>query len=359
MRKRMVILLSLTGLLLCGCQGREAPSGADPEGEAGMIGTADGAEASDAGGTEASDNSGTAGTTGTKDGGETEGSAGDADGGASEQIGKNADAGNEVVQGGPYGQLSLRIPEGWGYETYSADSEESYDNRYGIRFYPESAVQGYVELFYEDFFGVCGTGLESRDAVIAGNPVNIGTYDGLPYWNFIRFQGEMDGVTALARSVEDWWGTCGDQVTEILDTAVYNPDIREGAAWIFKNDSEIDEIGLNLSLKGISATGATLVFNQYDQKAPTGSLQFGDDFVLERCLDGKWQDVPAAVEGNYGFNAVAYSINPGGTTEKELDWEWLYGELAPGEYRISKGVDDFRGTGDFDQYTVYAYFILN
>ncbi len=398
MRKRMVVLLSLVGLLLCGCQGGEAPSGAGSGGESGTAGMADGAGASDGSGTEvgtengagaadgsgtevgagAADGRGTESGAGTSDGRGTESGAGAVDGsgtevgagtsdgsgteggaGTSEHSGKDAAAGEEAVQGGPYGQLSLCIPEGWSHETYSTDSAESYGNRYGIRFHPEGAAQGYVELMYEEFFGVCGTGLESRDAVIAGNTVSIGTYDGHPYWNFICFQGEMDGVVAVAYDVGDWWGTYGDQVMEILDTAVYDPDIREGGAWIFKEDSEIEKIGLNLSLRGISATGATLVFNQYDRKAPTGSLQFGDDYVIERLRDGKWEEVPVVVVGNYGFNAVAYVMAPGEATEKELDWEWLYGELEPGEYRISKGVDDFRGTGDYDKYTVYAYFILN
>jgi len=37
----------------------------------------------------------------------------------------------------------------------------------------------------------------------------------------------------------------------------------------------------------------------------------------------------------------------------------MYGELAPGEYRIGKSVLDLRGSGDFDKYMVYAHFILN
>ena len=87
-------------------------------------------------------------------------------------------------------------------------------------------------------------------------------------------------------------------------------------------------------------------------------MQCGDAFVLQHKKDGQWETVPAIVE-NYAFNAIAYMLPAGETREQELDWEWLYGKLAPGEYRIGKDVDDFRATGDFDQYMIYAQFILN
>ena len=45
-------------------------------------------------------------------------------------------------------------------------------------------------------------------------------------------------------------------------------------------------------------------------------------------------------------------------TERELSWEWLYGQLAPGEYRIEKIFLDFRETADYDEHVIYAYFNL-
>ena len=101
------------------------------------------------------------------------------------------------------------------------------------------------------------------------------------------------------------------------------------------------------------------MFSQYDPDAPTGELEFGDDFGLEVLSDGKWKEVPVAIEGNYGFNDIAHIITNGECLEKDLDWEWLYGKLDAGEYRIKKVIHDFRETGDFDKYDVYAYFVLN
>lgn len=51
-------------------------------------------------------------------------------------------------------------------------------------------------------------------------------------------------------------------------------------------------------------------------------------------------------------------IYTNGATEWEVNWEYLYGELPAGEYRIAKKINDFRGTGDYDTYTYYAEFTI-
>ena len=54
----------------------------------------------------------------------------------------------------------------------------------------------------------------------------------------------------------------------------------------------------------------------------------------------------------------AWIIQKEGTTQWDVNWEWLYGELSAGEYRIGKEIMNFRGTGDFDEEIVYAEFII-
>jgi hypothetical protein len=39
-----------------------------------------------------------------------------------------------------------------------------------------------------------------------------------------------------------------------------------------------------------------------------------------------------------------------------VDWEWLYGNLDNGEYRIVKNVLDFKAPGDFDTHYLAAEF---
>lgn len=268
-------------------------------------------------------------------------------------------AGTVVSQTGPYGTISVSLPSGWSYEACSIDSDSLLYGKYGIHFYPEEADDGYIELAYVDFFGVCGTGLVEEEATVAGNSAWIGTYDNQAYWDFISFQGELDGIVAQTFSVEEWWDDHSDQIMDILNTISFDRNAKEGGDYVYHEESEATKIGLYFSMKKISSTGATLVFHQYDSEAPTGELEYGDDFVIERQKNGTWESVPVVVDGDYGFNAIAHIIPAGDSAEQELSWEWLYGALEPGEYRISKTVLDFRESGDYDRYPVYAYFFLN
>ncbi|MDE7324421.1 MAG: hypothetical protein K2N73_17245 [Lachnospiraceae bacterium] len=264
-----------------------------------------------------------------------------------------------VEQGGPYGKLSLSIPAGWHYETCPMDSDSQLHGLYGIRFYPEDAADGHIELSYIDSFGVCGTGLSEETAAIAGNSAVVGIYDNHAYWDFISFRDAYSGIVALTYDVESWWESYGGQVMDILDTLSYDTSIKEGGACIYAPESEADKIGLHFELKKISPSGATLVFHQYDEKAPTGELEYGSAFVLEVQKNNTWEEVPVVVNGDYGFHETAFNIPNRDSTEQELDWEWLYGVLSPGIYRIKKEILDFRAPGDYDKYTVYAQFVLN
>lgn len=129
--------------------------------------------------------------------------------------------------------------------------------------------------------------------------------------------------------------------------------------YISSAESKINKIGLSFTLKNISRTGATLVFTQGNEGTPTGELEYGDDYTLEIQKNGKWEQAPIVLEGDYGFNSIAYIIPSKAASERELKWEWLYGALSTGDYRIVKSILDFRGPGNFDKYTISAQFRLN
>lgn len=132
-----------------------------------------------------------------------------------------------VTQAGPYGEISISLPEGWGYEVHPADSNDSEYVLYGIHFYPENVTDGYVDISYSEAFGVCGTGLVEQYMTVAGNDVHIGTYGNNKYWAYISFSGEYKGLYATTHSVEAWWDEYGDQVLNILDTVSFQPTVGE------------------------------------------------------------------------------------------------------------------------------------
>ena len=54
----------------------------------------------------------------------------------------------------------------------------------------------------------------------------------------------------------------------------------------------------------------------------------------------------------------AWMIPKEDTISWDVNWEWLYGKLPAGEYRIGKEIMNFRGTGDYDVEMVYAEFVI-
>ena len=141
----------------------------------------------------------------------------------SERLSKERPAkeqGEEVTCSHENLRISLKIPEGWDYKTeeYNEDS-----GRFGIRFFPEDC-SGQVGLYYYYFFGVCGTGLETRDITIeGGRKGRMGLYDGRDIFSFITFPDEelsSGSFVVLNEGAEDWLAEYEDEVLKILGTAV-------------------------------------------------------------------------------------------------------------------------------------------
>lgn len=118
-----------------------------------------------------------------------------------------------------------------------------------------------------------------------------------------------------------------------------------------------DKWGITLTATDVTATGLTLRFKQFGG-APTGELQTGSAYTLERNHDGIWDAVKTKTDEPLIWNSLAFMIAKNDITTLETNWEYGYGELPAGTYRIGKKVDDFRETGDYDSETYYAEFVI-
>lgn len=112
--------------------------------------------------------------------------------------------------------------------------------------------------------------------------------------------------------------------------------------------------GLSLTAENVTAIGMTLVCTQSGGEL-SGTLQTGSEYKLIVLENGTWNDVPTVLE-EYGWNSIAYLIEKEADTKFEMDWEWLYGELPAGTYRLVKGFMDFRETGDYDSVDYWMEF---
>jgi len=103
--------------------------------------------------------------------------------------------------------------------------------------------------------------------------------------------------------------------------------------------------GAELHFEKYSATEGELEFvNCLDR-----DLQYGEWFDIQRRINGEWYSLSYIID-NVAFHQVAYMLPKGETSVKNVTWNWMYGELPFGKYRIVTDVIDYRAPGDFDKY---------
>lgn len=112
--------------------------------------------------------------------------------------------------------------------------------------------------------------------------------------------------------------------------------------------------GITLTAENVIPTSAKIKCTQSGGE-PTGELQTGSWYILETWTqENGWHEAPCYAE--VCWTEEAWLIPKDSVTEWEVNWEWLYGTLPEGKYRIGKEITDFRGTGDYDEAIYFAEF---
>lgn len=112
--------------------------------------------------------------------------------------------------------------------------------------------------------------------------------------------------------------------------------------------------GITLTAENVTPTSVTIKCTQFGGE-PTGELQTGSWYILETWTQEKgWHVDPCYAEVTWTQEAWIIPMND--SCEWEVNWEWLYGTLSEGKYRIGKEIIDFRGTGDYDSAIYFAEF---
>jgi len=124
-----------------------------------------------------------------------------------------------------------------------------------------------------------------------------------------------------------------------------------------QSEAQQDEWGITLSAEDVTPIGMTLVCTQSGGKFK-GELQTGTPFFLERFVEGEWLPVSSKPEEEVAWTMIALGIQPNNTTKWKVDWEFLYGYLEPGTYRMAKEIMDFRSPGKYTEKTYYVEFAI-
>ena len=119
------------------------------------------------------------------------------------------------------------------------------------------------------------------------------------------------------------------------------------------------EWGITLEAKNVKPGGMTIECTQSGGKN-VAELSTGSYFNLQKKYEDEWLDVDfLPQEGEVAWTSESWLIQKESTVSWDVDWQWLYGELTKGEYRIGKKIMNFRGAGDYDEQLVYVEFTVN
>ena len=123
-------------------------------------------------------------------------------------------------------------------------------------------------------------------------------------------------------------------------------------------DEKPNQWGIALEVDNVTANGLTIVCNQSGGEN-VAELSTGSYYVIQKSEKTGWVNVNyLSQEYEPVWTSEAWIIQKESTTKWDVNWEWLYGQLSAGEYRIGKEIMNFKDTGDYDTKLIYAEFII-
>ena len=106
----------------------------------------------------------------------------------------------------------------------------------------------------------------------------------------------------------------------------------------------------------VTPSGLTLICNQEGGENVV-ELNTGSFYKLEVLKDDVYCNVDYVLEPNdIAWTSESYIVALNDTTTWDINWEWLYGKLPVGQYRIAKEIINFKGPGNADKEYIFVEF---
>ena len=94
------------------------------------------------------------------------------------------------------------LPKEWNFE--EIDNPENQNAKFELKLYKDSKEKTASLYYYNEMFGVCGTGLVSKKITLNnGNEASVGFYDGNQIWNFIAFGNLNRNIAVLNNGLDE------------------------------------------------------------------------------------------------------------------------------------------------------------
>ncbi len=112
-------------------------------------------------------------------------------------------------------KIELDIPNEWKYEEIPKNEENDF-YKYALKIYKNNENQYGVLYFYNDRFGVCGTGRTTKNITLNnGKEAIVGYYDGNKNWEDISFYSINENIAVLNYGLVD---SDAEEVIEFIKT---------------------------------------------------------------------------------------------------------------------------------------------
>ena len=112
-------------------------------------------------------------------------------------------------------KLELNIPNSWNYEE-TIQNEENDFYKYALKLYKNNENQYAMLYFYNDPFGVCGTGRTSKNIILNnGKEATVGYYDENENWADISFYDTNKNIAVMNYGLIDEYA---DEAIQFIKT---------------------------------------------------------------------------------------------------------------------------------------------
>lgn len=202
----------------------------------------------------------------------------------------------------------------------------------------------------------------TKEVNIDGKWVIFKKYDSLPenfesykYCFYIKgYLNNADADSEIVVLTDNKDITFDDVYAPLLSSQMQDRD----ALVSYNTRASVDKWGITLYSDNVSKDGMTIKIEQFGGSY-IGKLQTGQWFMLEKNVNDTWQEVKTDSLIDYAWSDEVYDIKTNDITELKVEWKRLYGELAPGYYRLSKKVTNFRNDNDYDDDIYQTYFDID
>lgn len=110
------------------------------------------------------------------------------------------------------------------------------------------------------------------------------------------------------------------------------------------NETYDEDAPVKMNIVSVSESGIKVEF------VNTTEMEgfFGEHFYICFEQDGKWYGLPQTAE-NIAFNDIGYILEPNGKSDIEHGFEWIYGFLPSGRYRIVKDITLYKNLNSVER----------